>query len=148
MNKKEIKALCVQKLEAQIQELKSVMMEVQNSSNQETKSTAGDKHDTARAQAQNEVERLGNQLLNLEHMLLDLSKITTDSSEIVKPGSMVLTSCGRFYMSVSLGKMSFVDFDFFAISQQSPVGQMMMGKKVNGTFQLPNGQKCSITEIW
>lgn len=148
MNKTAIKALCVQKLENQIQELKLLIAEVQASSNQETKSTAGDKHDTARAQAQNEVERIGNQLLNLEKMLVELNRISTDQSEFIKLGSFVSTSCGQFYLSVSLGKLNFESTDFFAISNQSPIGQILLTKKKNDSFQLPNGNSCSILEVW
>ena len=148
MNKSEIKARCVQKLEAQLEDLKSIMADVQESSNNETKSTAGDKHDTARAQAQNEVARIGSQLLNVERMLLELMKVSTESDDFIKCGSFVVTTCGRFYLSVSLGKLSYEDKEFFAVSLQSPIGQVLLGKTKNDTFLLPNGNQCSVTEIW
>jgi hypothetical protein len=62
MNKQEIKTICLTKIREQQIELQALIDEVQNASNNETKSTAGDKHDTARAQAQIEVERLNKQL--------------------------------------------------------------------------------------
>jgi len=148
MDKIDIKSFCISSLADKIGELKTVMEDVQNASNQETKSTAGDKHDTSRAQAQIEVERLGNQLKNLENMQRDLQRISTDSNQQTQLGSYVKTSCGDFYLAVALGRMQLGTCSFFAISIQSPVGMVLRGKKLGDTFQLPNGTTCKVEEVW
>lgn len=147
MTKTEIKQICIERLNNQIVDLKNMMIDVQSASNQETKSTAGDKHDTARAQTQIEVERLGNQLLILENMLQDLRKISTEPSKNITLGSFVFTTFGNFYLSVSLGKISENNIDFFAISKQAPLGKILLGKSVNDSVNMPHGNSFKIVEI-
>lgn len=148
MDKNNIKFMCAASLQTKIDELKRISADVQNASNQETKSTAGDKHDTARAQAQLEVERLGNQLKNLEVMRLELTRIPTERCTKAQIGSYVKTTCGEFYLSIALGKLQLNDLVFFAVSTQSPIGIALKGKKSSEIFQLPNGAQCHIEEVW
>ena len=58
----------------------------------ESKSTAGDKHETGRAMIQLEREKLGNQLKQLELQEAVLRKIQTDKkSDLIVLGSYVVT---------------------------------------------------------
>ena len=47
-----------------VSNLKRIILETQESANNETKSSAGDKHETGRAMAQLETEKLNNQPTN------------------------------------------------------------------------------------
>lgn len=69
MNKTELREACLNVLKKKIKVLQAAIDEAQSASNQETKSTAGDKHDTAKAHAQNETERLGKQMNQMLQML-------------------------------------------------------------------------------
>ena len=53
---------CAEIIEQRITELKSIIQESQDAANNETKSSAGDKHETGRAMAQLETEKLSSQL--------------------------------------------------------------------------------------
>ncbi len=147
-DKNAIKAQCQKELNERIAALNQVIRDVQTASNQETKSTAGDKHDTSRAQAQLEVERLGNQLKNLENMQQDLDRISTEPHTIVQQGSYVKTSCGDFYLAVALGKLTMEQDLFFAVSMLSPIGLLLKSKKAKDAFNMPNGSKCMVETVF
>jgi len=147
MDKNTIRALCAQKIQAQMSALQELLDDVQHASNQETKSTAGDKHDTARAQAQLEVERLGKQLLITEKYYEDVQRLSTEQHDKVRLGSFVVTEQGNFYVSIGLGKIDCESYSFYAISPASPLGKILIGKSVGDLFVMINGQKNRILKL-
>jgi transcription elongation GreA/GreB family factor len=103
---------------------------VQQSANSETKSTAGDKHETARAMAQLEVEMLSKQLREINKSVDLLKRIPIrNTSDTVQPGSVVETSIGTFYLSVGLGNIQVDGKTIMAISIESPLAKAILGKK-------------------
>jgi hypothetical protein len=147
MDKEKLKEACLQKITVQKLNLQNLINEVQQASNNETKSTAGDKHDTARAQAQIEVERLSNQMELLNKLQSDLMQLPTNVSTKIQLGSFVCTSIGNFYVSQALGKMQYQDLDFFAISTSSPLYSVLHHKSKGDSFTMLNGQTAHITSV-
>jgi len=97
----------------------------------ETKSSAGDKHETGRAMIQLEMEKSGQQLAEVNFMQTVLNKIIVDkSSEIVCLGSLIKTSKGTYFLAISVGKVVVEQQNYFVISGQSPIGKQLLGKKV------------------
>lgn len=118
---------------------------LQNSLTSESKSTAGDKHETGRAMIQLEREKLGFQLKELEKQEALLYRIKLESSTgLVALGSYVQTSLMDYFLSVSLGKMDTINA--FAISIKSPIGRLLLGKKEGDTFSF-NGKEQKIIKI-
>ncbi|MGR6088636.1 MAG: hypothetical protein ACU4F9_10695 [Arcticibacter sp.] len=110
-------------------EIRAAMDAVQQSANSETKSTAGDKHETARAMAQLEVEMLSKQLEEVNKSIAMLKRIPTNTnSTSVQQGSVVETSIGTFYLSVGLGNFIVAGKNIMAISTESPLALAIMGK--------------------
>lgn len=72
-------------------------------------------------------------------------KSNIESSEVIL-GSIVKTNVMKFYISSSIGKIELDDDVFYAISVNSPIGQLLMNKSVNATFEF-NKNKYVITEI-
>ena len=68
MIKGELLAYCKQFVTDKLQNLNNRIQEVNHALLSETKSTAGDKHETGRAMVQLEREKLGSQLAELEKM--------------------------------------------------------------------------------
>jgi hypothetical protein len=147
MDKHKLKQLCLDKLKQQQTDLQSLINEVQAASNNETKSTAGDKHDTARAQAQIEVERLSKQLGLINQMLADANKLSSEKFGKVQLGSFVRTSAGNFYVSVALGKMQCEDLEFFSISMSSPLFENLKGMVTGEEFEMLNISKIKILSV-
>jgi transcription elongation GreA/GreB family factor len=111
-------------------EIRAAMDAVQQSANSETKSTAGDKHETARAMAQLEVEMLSKQLGEINKSVDLLKRIPIrNTSDTVQPGSVVETSIGTFYLSVGLGNIQVDGKTIMAISIESPLAKAILGKK-------------------
>ena len=119
--------------------INSALNETQTSANSDTKSSAGDKHETSRAMAHIENERLAKQLSNLMSLKAAVSKI--DSNIVAKNislGSYVVTNQGDFFISVGLGKVEAKSNTFFAIAINSPIGQIIKEKEVGDVFDFNN----------
>ena len=113
----------------------------------ETKSSAGDKHETGRAMVQLEMEKAGQQLQNVSIMQTTLAKIdVTTVSTIARLGSLVYTSQGIYYLSVSVGIIKLEKQQYFAVSTQSPIGKLFLGKQVMDIVTF-NGKQITILEI-
>jgi hypothetical protein len=105
----------------------------------ESKSSAGDKHETGRAMVQLEMEKLADQRKDLQLMLDKWSQIefsTPDSR--VKVGSLVVTSSGIFLLAVALGTTMFEAENVVVLSSLSPLAQQLMGKTINDEIKLNN----------
>jgi len=107
----------------------------QQSANSETKSTAGDKYETARAMAQNERDIYARQLLQIKNEYNILQKLDINSkSDRVTPGSLVTTTFGTFFLSVSIGLTEWDNHKIMVVSPASPAGKAIMGKKAGENF--------------
>ena len=97
----------------------------------ETKSSAGDKHETGRAMIQLEMEKSGQQLVVVSEMKKVIERIQIKKkSEIVKLGSLVKTSKGIYFLAISIGQVKIEGKPFFVVSSQSPIGKELLGKSV------------------
>lgn len=113
----------------------------------ETKSSAGDKHETGRAMLQLEMEKAGQQLKGVQEMKILLSKIAFDGpSEFVRLGSLVETSNGAYFIAVSAGVISLDGVSYFAVSPVSPIGKMLLGKAAKETVVF-NGKEIQIKQL-
>lgn len=76
-----------------------------------------------------------------------LSNIKTNvESRDVVLGSIVKTNMMNFYISTSIGKIDIENETYYAISVNSPIGQLLKNKTVNERFEF-NQNKYIITEI-
>jgi len=121
---------CTDYVMERITRLKMEIKKTQSSANEETKSSAGDKYETGRAMAQLEIEKNTKQLAEAERLQGMLLAIHIDLvSEIIIPGSLVTTSKGIFYISISIGLAEIDKKQYFIIAPDSPIGKLLMGKK-------------------
>lgn len=98
----------------------------------ETKSSAGDKHEIGRAMLQLEIEMAVQQLEVVYQMKATLARIRLeDNSEIVKLGSLVLTNQLNYFIAISAGEIKISQQKYYAVSLSSPIGKILLGKKVN-----------------
>jgi transcription elongation GreA/GreB family factor len=139
--------LCQLYVEQKITSIANSIDEAQNAANSETKSTAGDKHDTARAMMQLEVEQKSKQLAEAEKLKMTLALFSADSKHnTVKLGSFVRTSAATYYISISAGKLELGNETIFAISAASPIARAMMDKKTGESFSF-NGKGFEIISV-
>ncbi|MES2775763.1 MAG: hypothetical protein V4722_16430 [Bacteroidota bacterium] len=108
--------------------LQKILADITESAANETKSTAGDKHETALAMLQIEQANTGGQLQNALAQQSDLAKINpTQRVSVIVPGSLIKTSRGYLFLSAALGKAIIDELPVMALSPQSPLGKLLAG---------------------
>ena len=119
--------------------LQHVLADLKESGANETKSTAGDKHETALAMLQIEQANKREQLNLVIAQKIVVEKINPAIvAAIVVNGSLVKTDKGYFFMSAALGKAIIEEITFMALSPQSPLGKQLMGLKTGDTAIINN----------
>lgn len=134
-------------IQERLQTIQNHIDDIQEALNSETKSTAGDKHETGRAMLQLEREKAGHQLAEVELMRSNLSKLKSNkSTDKVGLGSVVYTSKANYFISISAGVLEVEGETFYAISPGTPIAQLLLSKQVNDTVQFRD-QSFTITKI-
>lgn len=146
--KQKIYGACLQILNKKIEELNIALINATESANNETKSSAGDKHETSRAMMQIEQEKLGKQLKEILEQRTELEKIDISKSSVqIAKGTLIQSDKGFLFISIGLGKISVDEKLVFAISPQSPLGLKLLGKKENDVVEL-NGVMYKIEKLY
>ena len=129
--KRELYNQCNIFVEIRLRSIQNTIAEIQESLLSETKSSAGDKHETGRAMLQLEREKAGQQLAEAQKVKEILAKIdVTNSSKKVCLGSVVYASQANYFISIGAGKITVDGIDFFAISPNTPIGKLLFSKEI------------------
>lgn len=121
--------------------------ELKESAGNETKSSAGDKHETGRAMVHLEQEKMTRQLAVNQQMMNVFEKIEPDQEmDTVGLGSLVVTDKMQFFVSVALGKVNHSGNECFLLSLNSPIVQAFTGMKIGDQVNF-NGQSYTIEEL-
>ena len=119
----------------------------QSDANKETKSSAGDKHETGRAMAQLETENNSKHLAEAKKLNAVLSQIDPEKKiTSIELGAFVKTNLGNYFIAISAGKTHLFGDEVFLISPASPIGQHFLGKKEGDTVSF-NQQTIAIQEV-
>lgn len=133
--KHQVLDLLKSQLDTRVQAAQEAMQNAQDSANEETKSSAGDKYETGRAMAQIERDRHAQLYDQLRQERAVLDRIDPDFVfQRVGLGALVTTSVGVFFVSVSAGMVAIDGQKVIAMSPQSPLGASLMGKQVGDSF--------------
>ena len=107
---------------------RTAMQAAQESSSSETKSSAGDKYETGREMANAERDRNAAHLQQAQQLQAELARIRPDAAcDTVRPGALVTTSLGRFYLSIGAGALAGEEPAVFAVSAAAPVAVALKG---------------------
>ena len=119
--------------------LQQVLADLKESGSNETKSTAGDKHETALAMLQIEQANTRGQLQEVLAQKNALEKIDpTISATMIVNGSLVKTTRSYLFISIAAGKIIIDGISIISLSPQSPLGQKLMGLKVGEVAGINN----------
>lgn len=147
MNKENLYQLCLKFIEQRIETAETALQQAREASNDDTKSSAGDKYETSREMMQQDIDRNKRLLIDAEDNRKVLEAIghapITDS---IRGGSLVYTNQGIFYISISAGQLQSEGKTVFAISAASPIGKLMLGKRKKDGFDF-NGKTYLIEDI-
>jgi len=150
-NKETIKSQLLEQCQNIIQEKQNIINEqikdIQEALRSESKSSAGDKHETGRAVLQLEREKLGFQLAEIEKHQAILNRIDLNPfHHNISLGSVVKTSLANYFIAISAGQIEVEDIKYYAISSDAPIAKSLIGKKQSDTVVF-NHQHIKIREI-
>ena len=133
--KEEIINISTELLKSKIDRLKTELTLLDKSQNSETKSSMGDKYETSREMMQRERDQLSQNLSNFLKMQDQFLKINFNTNnQFVTVGNLVTTNYGQFLISIALGEIKFNQENIYVISLASPIGKILLGKKINEKF--------------
>jgi transcription elongation GreA/GreB family factor len=126
------------RVEEKVAELHHAIEEAELSRDSDTKSSAGDKHETSRAMAQIEIEQLQVQLQRVLQSKDILDKMNTeDGMTQGQLGSLIDTDAGIYFLSIGLGPIQLEDGQaVYAVSLQAPIGELLLGKSKGDSITL------------
>ena len=148
LNQKEaLYKLCLNFIEERILTAETALKQAREASNDDTKSSAGDKYETSREMMQQDIDRNKSLLIDAEENQKVLNSLKdTPYSALARNGSLIYTNQGNFYLSISAGQLHLEKEIIFAISAVSPIGKLLLGKQKGDKFDF-NGKKYQITEV-
>ncbi len=145
--KEELYNLCLEFTNSRWKTIQNTISEIQESLTSETKSSAGDKHETGRAMLQLEREKAGNQLAEIIKIKEILSRIDIKkTTKVAGLGSVIYTTKANYYLAISAGELKIAANTFYAISPNTPIGQLLIGKGVGDEVSFRN-QKFKIKKL-
>jgi hypothetical protein len=147
VTKPQIHQHCLQELKSRLQTATEAMASLRESVASDTKSSMGDKYETAREMAQQEQNKIGMQMAMLQQWQDIFARIQpTQNLTVAGIGALVHTNRGAFYLAAPMGKMVVEGKEIMVISPQSPAGKAMLGKKSGESFDL-NGTLFTIEAV-
>ncbi len=138
---------CNKQIEERYSKIKQTIEIIEESLIEESKNSAGDKHETNRAMLQIDRENTGKQLMEIEKLQALLSRIdSNDTSNYVRLGSLVTTNKFIYFMSISTGGVKIDNQEVLCIALNSPIGMELKGKQA-GDIVTFNQQQIKIINV-
>lgn len=138
---------CEDFLNQRLETIQNTISEIQISLLSETKSSAGDKHETGRAMLQLEREKAGKQLAEIKKVKEVLCKINIEkTSHFINLGSLVYTTKLNYFIAISAGEIQCDNSTFYAISPSTPIAKLLLSKNRGETIHF-RGESFTILEI-
>ena len=129
MDKERIHAIVTVEVKTRISQLSILLSDALDANSNETKSSAGDKHETGRAMAHLEQEKIAGQLSEMNKLAEILHRIDATQKHIkIQLGSLVETTIGVFYISVGIGAIEIENTTIFCMTAAAPLGKELLGK--------------------
>lgn len=145
--KEQIIAQYVQRIQDKIDAFQDMISALTEDSKNNSKGSAGDKHETALSMMHIEQEKLNFKLKEylIENQLFSNIDFSKKSSKAMV-GSLVQANDNYFLICIALPKISVQGATVFGVSPQSPLAQELIGNEVGHTFMV-NNQDYLINQI-
>jgi len=148
LTKQKILTHLLESIDKNITESINTINSLKESRDNESKSTAGDKHETGRAMVQIEMDNNEMQLNKILIQKNELNKINLQKKyEKVESGGLVKTNTENYFISIGMGKLIIDDEIIYAISLASPIGMLLKDKKPGNKINF-NNREIVIEEIF
>ncbi len=146
--KEALYALAMEQLETKLCMAEAEISSARKASENETKSSAGDKYETSREMLQQEIRMSQAQLFEtqkLKHALLQINPTKPCAS--AGTGALLHTSLGNFYISISLGQVFLDSIPYQLISSNSPIARALEGVAAGQSINF-NQRKIDIQSVY
>jgi transcription elongation GreA/GreB family factor len=131
MNKDLVIKCLKESIDSKVVFLQQSLEDLKHDLSMDTKSSAGDKHETSRAMVHLEQEKLSKQLRDFLNMKDVVNKLLNNTSgQRINSGSLIKANNDWFLISVPFGTLTIDNQKVFILSPQSPIGQLLLNKKV------------------
>jgi hypothetical protein len=138
---------CKRYVESRIATARQSMINAQESANEESKSSVGDKYETGRAMMQIERDKAAQQLDEAFKLKNIVDHIPAEThSEKISLGSLVITNSKKIFISIGIGKLTLDGEEFLVVAPASPLGKVLMGLKANDQV-IFNKEQLTILQI-
>lgn len=129
MNKKTLFQHLSEGISEKITHLQTDIADLQRGMAEDSKSSAGDKFETAREMAQQELSKLSTQLSEQQRLKNLITNLSAKQSRQVELGAVVQTNKGLFLIGIPIGNSSFQGKEIIGIGLGAPLGQLLLHKK-------------------
>ncbi|GAA4808441.1 hypothetical protein [Litoribaculum gwangyangense] len=144
--KQQLLQICNERVDKRINDYKEEIALIKESIESNDKGDSED-DDSGNGKLLNDLEKNLEHLNDAQKTKIYLQNIRTSiNSNDVVLGSLVKTNLMNFYISTSIGKIDLEGESYYAISLNSPIGQLLRNKLVNDQFEF-NQSKYIIKEI-
>ena len=146
--KKSLLFQCAELMNEKVGVLGKMTSDMQESANNETKSSAGDKFETGRAMMHMERDKYARQLNQATHVRDQLRRIDPEKIfDKVTFGAVVKTRLANYFIAISAGRIEVEGEKFYVISPQAPLAQEILQKKAGDTFVF-NEKEIKILDVF
>ena len=131
---------CENHINTKLKNYLKIDQELFKSLNEETKSSAGDKHETTRAMIQIEREKNSKRIKEIENskkQLIVIKSVQLDNLK-VSPGSIIFTSNNNYFISISSEIYSSDNNKIYCVSTNTPIAKSYLGKKIGDIVTFNN----------
>lgn len=131
LQKVEIHTIFKNQVQDRIKLIQNQILDLSLDAQNDAKGSAGDKHETALAMMHLEQEKATAKLQEVLQQKVTLDAIdATSVHNVIALGSLVITNSLIFYIAAALPQITFDNKTIISISPQSPLGLVLLGKKV------------------
>jgi regulator of replication initiation timing len=147
MNKKAFFEHLSNSLSEKIARLQLDIADLQKDIAEDSKSSAGDKFETSREMAQQELGKLSTQLSEQQRIKSLVENQSIEKMTQAKLGAVIETNKGFFLLGIPIGNSLFEGKNIVGIGLGAPLGQLMLHKKKSDRISF-NSQEFIIEEIY
>ncbi len=134
-------------LKTRLMDLERDIAALEESKNNDTKSSMGDKYETSREMAQAEWNKLQERKGQIVQQIHVLQQIHTENQhQRVTQGSIIKTPSFQLFFAIPFGKFTFNETEWMGVSLHSPIGKAFEGKK-NGEIVAFNQNQYPILHL-
>lgn len=120
---------CINQIQIRFTKIKQTIDSIEDALKEESKNSAGDKHETNRAMHQIDRENAGKQLMEIEKLQWFTNLINIhETSDYIRLGSLVTTTNFVYFISISTGSLKIGNQEVHCIALNSPIGMELKGK--------------------